>query len=112
MEKVIKQIRHLVHLENKSLAEKIVKFNEEFGEFCAEVVKYLGLSHKPYDRDHLVEEAADSLQVLLSIFIQIENETDITVDEIMATIPEKNEKWLSKISQYTKNDRKSDTESL
>ena len=30
-----------------------------------------------------------------------ENEADIKVDEILSTIPEKNKKWLEKISSYT-----------
>jgi len=101
MERIIKEIRYISKYENKSLPVKIVKFNEEFGEFCTEVIKYLGFSYKPYDRAHLIEEAADSLQVLLSIFVQLENEADIKVDEILSTIPEKNKKWLEKISSYT-----------
>jgi phosphoribosyl-ATP pyrophosphohydrolase len=104
MDEIINEIRVLVEYENKSLPEKIVKFNEEFGEFSAEVIKLLGLTHKPYDRDHLVEESADALQVLFSIFVDIETKTDITIDEIIAKIPEKNQKWLSKIPNYKAND--------
>lgn len=101
---VIEEIRRLVKLENKTLEQKCLKFNEEFGEFAAEIIKFLGLTHKEYSREHLLEECADVQQVLLSIFVDIEQKTGITIEEIFETIPEKNTKWLMKISQYKCNE--------
>ena len=104
MNKILEEIAELNKLENKSIPEKILKFNEEFGEFSAEVVKLLGLSHKPYDREHLVEEMADTLQVLLSTYLNICVETgDITINDILNKIPEKNQKWREKMLEYTIN---------
>lgn len=105
MNEIINEIRSIVTLENKSLPEKVLKFNEEFGEFSAEVVKLLGLTHKPYDRNHLVEEMSDVLQVLISIYVDIETKTDITVDEVISNIPNKNKKWMEVMSKYTINQK-------
>lgn len=58
---LLKEITKLNELDCKTITEKFIKFNEEFGEFSAEVVKMLGLTQKPFDVDHLVEEAADTL---------------------------------------------------
>jgi hypothetical protein len=65
--KIVEDIERLNDLDSKSITEKVLKFNEEFGEFSQELIKLLGFTHKPFDEEHFVEEAADSLQVLLSI---------------------------------------------
>lgn len=99
--KIINEVREVAFLENKSLAERIVKFNEEFGEFSAEIIKHLGLSQKPYDREHLKEECSDVQQVLLSIFVLLEKECGITIDEIFDNISVKNKKWRDNLPFYT-----------
>lgn len=102
MDEIIKDIRDIVDTVNKrTLSEMFMKFNEEFGEFSAEVIKLGGLSPKPYDREHLVEEAADTLQCLLAIYAELEDKTDISIEEIIAKIPEKNQKWRDTIPKYT-----------
>lgn len=106
MEKIfsdlIKEIEELNELDNKSIAEIALKFNEEFGEFSAELCKVIGISHKPYDRDHLLEEAADSLQCHLSVILRTCKSLNIEFIDILKTMSIKNEKWRSKIPLYTK----------
>lgn len=99
---ILEEIQRINKLEGKTIPEKFIKFNEEFGEFSAEVVKFLGMSHKHYDREHLKEEIVDQLQVNLSLILQICELSGISFDEILDKFPEKNEKWESKISEYTK----------
>lgn len=97
---IIREIRELNTLDNKSIAERVLKFDEEFGEFSAELCKVVGISPKPYDRDHLLEEAADSLQCHLSIILDICTKLNIDFEEILQYILIKNQKWRSKIPLY------------
>ena len=101
---ILKDIEYLNSKETKIIERKFIKFNEEFGEFSAEVVKMLGDSYKPYDKEHLVEEMADALQCLLSIYVDITKQTEISiVDGVLPSILVKNEKWSQKIEHYTNN---------
>lgn len=100
---ILSEIKELNALDNKSIPGRILKYNEEFGEFSAELCKLLGLTHKPYDKEHLTEEMADVIQVLFSIYLDICAETGITMEEVFNTIPSKNTKWREKIPNYTKN---------
>jgi NTP pyrophosphatase (non-canonical NTP hydrolase) len=103
IEKVIKEIDELSEIENKTVPVMFIKFNEEFGEFSAEVVKMRGNSYKPYDQEHLIEEMADSLQCLLCLYIKISKEKQFELQEVIDAIYVKNNKWREKISQYTNN---------
>lgn len=100
---LIKEIHEINQIETKELPVKIMKFNEEFGEFSAEVLKLLGYTYKKYNKDELLSEMADTLQCLLSIYLDICQNHDITFHEILIKMGEKNEKWKTKISAYTKN---------
>ena len=100
--KVFKEIKEINKKEVKSLPIKFIKFNEEFGEMCAEYLKLEGATYKPYDKEELKAEMADALQVLLSIYSQIEDEAGITIDDVLETIKIKNVKWVTKIDEYTK----------
>lgn len=100
---IINEIEDLNALDGKSIGERFIKYGEEFGEFSAEVAKAVGITQKPYDQDHLIEEAADTLQCLLSIMLDVCEHKQINFWEILHKIPEKNQKWRSKIPQYTKN---------
>ena len=102
IEKLLTEINELNELETKSLEIKIVKFNEEFGEFSAEIIKMFGYTHKPFDKDHLIEEAADALQCLLSIQLDICKKQNIQMSDIFEKMVEKNNKWRNKIKEYTK----------
>lgn len=101
--KIINEISKLNKLDGKTLTERGLKFNEEYGEFCAEVCKFVGITHKPYDREHLVEEMADAQQNLFSIYLDICDKTGITMEEVFDTILVKNKKWREKAPLYTKN---------
>jgi cytidylate kinase len=46
---------------------------------------------------------ADALQCLLSIFLDICQNRNISFDEILNKVAEKNKKWKNKISEYKKN---------
>jgi len=103
IEKVIKEIDELSGIENKTVPEMFIKFNEEFGEFSAEVVKMLGNSYKPYDQEHLIEEMADSLQCLLCLYLKISKEKEFDLNEVIKAISVKNNKWRETIKTYTNN---------
>jgi len=100
---VFVDIQDVNKLETKSLPIKFIKFNEEFGEMCAEYLKFAGYTYKPYNKEELVGEMADSLQVLLSIYSQMEKETGITITDVLNKVLVKNQKWRNKINDYTKN---------
>ena len=96
-----KDISDINEFETKPTEVKFIKFNEEFGEMCAEYLKLKGHTYKPYDREELLGEMADTLQVLLSIFSDIEKDTDIFLSDVIEKVKEKNIKWKNKISDYT-----------
>lgn len=97
----VEDVRRINSLEPKNLERKIIKFNEEFGELNAEIIKLLGYTYKPYDKAHLIEELADTLQCLLSMMADIEEKADITIEkDILPALLKKNQKWESKIQEY------------
>jgi len=99
------EIKKLNASESKPLEMKFLKFNEEFGEMVAEYIKYKGYSNKDFIKENLVEEMADTLQVLMSIFSQIETELNIPFSTILTTIQTKNVKWSKQIETINrKND--------
>lgn len=108
LERAILGISNLNQLDNKTLGQRFIKYGEEFGEFSAEVCKLEGITHKPYDQDHLIEEAADTLQCLLSIMMHICDQEEISFMDIVDQILVKNQKWREKIPQYTINDKRAD----
>jgi NTP pyrophosphatase (non-canonical NTP hydrolase) len=101
-EKIIEDISRLNSLDTKTIPEKVLKFNEEFGEFSQELIKLLGFTHKPYDEEHFIEECADSLQVLLSIQLASCKLKNIQYDRVLDALLEKNKKWEAKSKEYTR----------
>lgn len=101
--KVIDDIERLNGLDSKSIPEKVLKFNEEFGEFSQELIKLLGFTHKPFDEEHFVEESGDSLQVLLSIQLAACRLKGIDFERILDKVLEKDKKWEEKMKEYTRN---------
>ena len=98
---ILWDIRRINEKEAKKLEFKIMKFNEEFGECNAEMIKLLGYTYKPYNREDLIDEMADSLQCLISIFADIEKKADISIEnDILPAVLKKNKKWESKIQEY------------
>lgn len=103
MEEVLKEVRRLSSLENKGILERVLKFNEEFGEFAAEIGKLIGYTYKEYDEEHLVEEGADALIVLYSIIFKICDRQGIKFERFIEKMKEKNVKWDNKIPLYRTN---------
>lgn len=101
-EEVIKDIKRLNELDTKSIPEKVMKFNEEFGEFTQELIKLLGFTHKPYDEEHFIEEAADSTQVHLSIILAACEMKGIPFERVLDKVLEKDKKWETKMKEYTR----------
>jgi hypothetical protein len=100
MKKILEDIKRINRIEVKSIDLKIIKFNEEFGEFCAEYLKMIEHSSKPADKEHLIEEMADALQCMFSIYLHIEDEFHISLDkEVFPQILEKNKKWENKMKE-------------
>lgn len=103
--KVIEDIDRLNGLDSKSIPEKVLKFNEEFGEFSQELIKLLGFTHKPFDEEHFIEESADSLQVILSIQLAACKLKGIDFSRVLDKVLEKDEKWEAKMKEYTRDNR-------
>lgn len=100
MNKMLEDIKRISLLENKGILERVLKFNEEFGEFATEIGKLIGFTHKPYDEEHLIEEGADALVVLFSIILKLCEEKDIDFQRFIDAIETKNAIWESKIPNY------------
>jgi len=100
---IIKDIDRINSIDSKSLLAKVLKFNEEYGEFAQELGKLIGITHKPYDEDHFIEESADALQVLLSIQLAACKLKNIPFEKILFTILEKDKKWELLCKEYIKN---------
>lgn len=103
LNEILDEITELNGLDNKTLPERVIKFNEEFGEFNAEVGKLIGITHKPYDKPHLLEESADYLQNTFSVLIDTCQKAGFTMEDVFAEIKVKNQKWRAKAPLYTKN---------
>ena len=101
-DKILEDISRLNALDTKTIPEKVLKFNEEFGEFSQELIKLLGFTHKPYDEEHFIEESADSLQVLLSIQLAACKLKGISYSKVLDALLVKNKKWEAKSKEYTR----------
>lgn len=100
---IINEIKELNGIDNKNLLERMVKFQEEYGEFNAEVGKMIGITHKPFDKVHLKEEMADAMQCMFSIYLDICEKQGFDIDDIFDEIVVKNKKWREKVPLYGKN---------
>lgn len=98
--KLIEEIQELSELENKPLEARMNKFNEEYGEFSAEIIKLFGYTQKDFKYEDLIDEGADALIVLLSIILKLCTSLNIDFDEFLSAGIEKNIKWREKIPQY------------
>jgi len=100
---LVKEIQDINNIETKEIPIKIIKFNEEFGEFAAEFLKMRGYTYKEYSEKDLKSEMADSLQCLLSIFLEVCEEANIPFTDILTEMKVKNKKWRDKITEYLNN---------
>ena len=105
LKKVINEVEELSLLENKPLEGRIIKFNEEYGEFSAEIIKLLGYTYKPFDLPHLIEEGSDALIVLISILLKLCATLNIEFNQFLEIAIEKNQKWRNKIPEYKNESR-------
>lgn len=105
LQKVINEVEELSILENKPLEGRIIKFNEEYGEFSAEIIKLLGYTYKTFDRQHLIEEGTDAGIVFLSIILKLCKLLDIEFNEFLEIAVVKNQKWRDKMPHYTNDTR-------
>ena len=101
---LISEIRRINKLDGRTISDRFLKFNEEFGEFAAEVVKMQGQSHKPYDEEHLIEEGTDALQCLMSIILDICDLKQIEFQQFLTEMFYKNAKWEDKIREFKINE--------
>jgi NTP pyrophosphatase (non-canonical NTP hydrolase) len=99
---IVEDIARINKIDRRTVTERFVKYNEEFGEFSAEVVKMIGMTQKPYDELHLIEESADALQCLISLILHVCEEKSIDFNLVLNTILEKDKKWEAKIKEYTR----------
>ena len=104
-EQVIADIERVNEIDSKSIPEKVFKFDEEFGEFITELGKSIGMTHKPYDEEHFIEEATDSLQVHLSIILKAFKDRNIPFEKVLLAFPEKNKKWETMCKKYTRDQK-------
>ena len=99
-EDIFNEIKKINEEETKTLAFKLLKFNEEYGEFNAEIIKMLGQTYKKFDEKDLKSEMADTLQCLLSIYNNIFEQTSFNMEDVLDEIKVKNKKWEEKIKDY------------
>lgn len=93
-QEIVEDIERINKKDSKSLDLRFIKFNEEFGEMCAEYLKLRGFKKGEPDKEHLLEEMADTLQCLISIYNDIKDITGIDImNDVLPKILEKNKKW-------------------
>jgi len=101
IEKIIEEISELNKLDGKKFLERFIKYNEEYGEFSAEVCKLIGITQKPYDKDHLIEEMADAIQNQLSVYLNVCEIGNFLIEDVFNEILVKNQKWRECYPKYT-----------
>jgi NTP pyrophosphatase (non-canonical NTP hydrolase) len=101
LEKILNEISELNHLDGKKFLERFLKYNEEYGEFSAEVCKLIGITQKPYDEDHLIEEMADAIQNQFSVYLNVCEIGKFSIEEVFKKIIVKNQKWRECYPKYT-----------
>ena len=103
LEKILNEISELNHLDGKKFLERFLKYNEEYGEFSAEVCKLIGITQKPYDEAHLIEEMADAIQNQFSVYLNVCEIANFSIEEVFKQIIVKNQKWRECYPKYRSN---------
>jgi len=101
LEKILDEISELNSLDGKIFLERFLKYNEEYGEFSAEVCKLIGITQKPYDEAHLIEEMADAIQNQFSVYLNVCEIANFSIEEVFKQIIVKNQKWRECYPKYT-----------
>ena len=95
LDKIYDLVQEVSYLETPDITKKGLKLAEETGELSAEILKLVDYKHhtdtKEEIRQHLLEEAADSLIVIFDILVNQE----YSKQEIITSCEEKINKWLN-----------------
>lgn len=100
MKEIFEEIKRLNQSDPASHSDRLCKLTEEVGELAQAINKVNGRKVWGQEDDckriieEIKEEAADCIQNVLSIVEGFE----ISLDEVLKAIEEKNKKWESKIS--------------
>jgi len=99
MKELYNDIERINSLDPSSLSERLCKLFEEAGELAQAVNKKTGrkVVNESEDeiRDLILEEAADTIQCTISLLASI----DISYEELIQKIEEKNKKWVNVIKK-------------
>ena len=99
LDKIYDLVQEVSHLELPDITKKGLKLNEEVGELSAEILKLVDYKHhddtKEQIRQHLLEEAVDSLIMIFDILVM----QGYTKEEIINAGEEKINKWLNQINK-------------
>ena len=87
-------------LETRSIEAKFLKLTEELGELAAEVIALQGQTYKEFDKENLIEEMADTLLMIFSIFSELLTMTETDKEDLFAACETKLIKWESMIRYY------------
>jgi NTP pyrophosphatase (non-canonical NTP hydrolase) len=97
IDKIYDLVSKVSQLEQSDITKKGLKLNEEVGELSAEILKLVGYKHhndtSEEIRQHLLEEAADSLIIIFDILVI----QGYTKEEIVKTCGNKINKWVDQI---------------
>lgn len=99
-ENVLSDVRMVNEKDHKTTPLKFVKLMEEMGELANQYLIHDGHIHyKDVSKEELTGEMADALQVLLSIYCDIEKKFGISIaNDVLPMLKKKNKKWESKIN--------------
>lgn len=94
MKKEFKDVKRINEIDPAGPAERLCKLFEESGELAQVVNKSIGRKGKKVSKaseikDHVCEEAADTIQCVFSLI----DHYDITYDELKEKLAAKNKKW-------------------
>lgn len=92
MREAYETIKRINSLDPASIAERLCKLFEESGELAQAVNKTIGrkVTNQEEDiRDLVIEEAADTIQCVISLI----DSYDISYDELIDKLNQKNIKW-------------------
>jgi len=101
LEKILEEISELNGLDGKKFLERFIKYNEEYGEFSAEVCKLIGITQKPYNEAHLIDEMTDAIQNQFSVYLNVCEIGNFSIEEVFKQILVKNKKWRECYPKYT-----------
>jgi len=100
LNKIWDEVEFVNILETRSIEGKFLKLTEELGELAAEVIAMQGQTYKDFNREKLVEEMADTLLMVYSIFSELLKMSGSTKLDLFTSCESKMIKWKEKIKDY------------